>query len=447
MTPFLSKCFESIVMDWLIHFVGDKLDWSQFGGIKGSSSSHYLIDMITYILYNQDLKEPRAVVAAMVDFEKAFNRQNHHKLISKLSDMGVPGWLLNIVIGFLKDRTLVVSYRGEKSEAKKMPGGGPQGTILGMFLFLVLINDAGFKNIKDNIGLKITQAINKRTELQPTHWKYVDDLTVAESLKLKESLVNDDEEILDKPLTYHNRNNQVLPQLLSKVQSQLEDISEYALENEMKVNHKKSKAMLFNNAKNHDFTPALNMNNQTLEVVEEIKLLGVKITTDLKWNSNTKYITTKAYSRLWMIRRLKLLGASYSELVDCYTKQARSILEYCAVVWHAGLSQINSADIERVQKAACSIILGKHYNSYKTALSTLGLDRLDERREALSSKFARKAFKSEKYTNWFVKDTNISNTRREVKTVKEAHCRTKRLQKSALPYLTHILNALPKKIP
>ena len=133
--------------------------------------------------------------------------------------------------------------------------------------------------------------------------------------------------------------------------------------------------------------------------VDEIKLLGVKITTDLKWNSNTKYITTKAYSRLWMIRRLKLLGASYSELFNCYTKHAISILEYCAVVWHGGLSQINSADIERVQKAACSIIRGQQYNSYKTALSTLGLDRVDERREALSSKFARKAFKSEKYAN------------------------------------------------
>ena len=238
LTPFLSKCFESIVMDWLIYFVGDKLDWGQFGGIKGSSSSHYLIDMITYILYNQDLKEPRAVVAAMVDFEKAFNKQNHHKLISKLSDMGVPGWLLEIVIGFLKDRTLVVSYRGEKSEAKNMPGGGPQGTILGMFLFLVLINEAGFKNIKESIGLKITQAINKRSELQPGHWKYVDDLTVAEALKLKDSLENDDEGTLDKPLTFHNRNNQVLPQHLSKVQNQLEEINQYALENEMKINHK-----------------------------------------------------------------------------------------------------------------------------------------------------------------------------------------------------------------
>ena len=205
--------------------------------------------------------------------------------------------------------------------------------------------------------------------------------------------------------------------------------------------------MLFNTAKKNAFTPALKINNETLEVVEEMKLLGVKITTDLKWNSNTKYITTKTYARLWMMRRLKLLGASNSELVDCYTQQVRSLLEYCAVVWHAGLLQINSADIERVQKAACSIILGKQYNGYQGALSILGLDRLDTRREQLSSKFARKAFKSKKYTSWFVQDTNLSNTRREVKTVKEAKCRTKRLQKSALPYLTGILNTLPQKSP
>jgi len=56
-------------MDWLLHYVGKQLDWSQFGGIKGSSSSHYLINMIGYIMYNQDLKEPKAVVTAMVDFE------------------------------------------------------------------------------------------------------------------------------------------------------------------------------------------------------------------------------------------------------------------------------------------------------------------------------------------------------------------------------------------
>ena len=51
--------------------------------------------------------------------------------------MGVPGWLLNIVMGFLKDRDMVVRYRGETTEAKQQPGGGPQGTLLGLLLFLI----------------------------------------------------------------------------------------------------------------------------------------------------------------------------------------------------------------------------------------------------------------------------------------------------------------------
>jgi len=61
--------------------------------------------MITYILYNQDLKETKAAVTAMVDFEKAFDRPNHHILITKLRGKGAPGWRLHIVVGFLEDRT------------------------------------------------------------------------------------------------------------------------------------------------------------------------------------------------------------------------------------------------------------------------------------------------------------------------------------------------------
>ena len=73
LTPFLSKTFERIIIDWILEYVGSQLDWSQFGGRKGSSCSHYLIDFITYILFNQDLKQPKAILAALVDFEKAFN--------------------------------------------------------------------------------------------------------------------------------------------------------------------------------------------------------------------------------------------------------------------------------------------------------------------------------------------------------------------------------------
>ena len=166
LTAFLSKTYEKIVMDWLLHFVGIKIDINQYGGTRGKSINHHLIDLINFILYNQDLTESKAVLAAMIDFEKAFNRQNHHILITILSDMGVPGWLLKVVIGFLQDRTLIVNYKGEKSSSKDMPGGGPQGTILGMFLFIILINSAGFANENIHIGKLMTQVANKEKNSQ-----------------------------------------------------------------------------------------------------------------------------------------------------------------------------------------------------------------------------------------------------------------------------------------
>ena len=72
--------------------------------------------MITYILYNQDLKEPKAILTAMVDFEKAFNRQNQIKVLTKLHDMGTPGCLLNIIKGFLHEKSFVVNYKGNSLE-------------------------------------------------------------------------------------------------------------------------------------------------------------------------------------------------------------------------------------------------------------------------------------------------------------------------------------------
>ena len=52
------------------------------------------------------------------------------------------------------------------------------------------------------------------------------------------------------------------------------------------------------------------------------------------------------------------MGASRETLLDVYNKQIRSILEYAAVVWNAGLKKENITKIERVQKSAFAIILG-----------------------------------------------------------------------------------------
>ena len=152
----------------------------------------------------------------------------------------------------------------------------------------------------------------------------------------------------------------------------------------------------------------------------------MKVTSDLKWHAHTKYITKKGYTRIWVLRRLKNNGASESELKDIYIKQIRSALEYAAVVWHPGLTKVNSSDIERVQKTACAVILGKNYLNYENGLQILKLEKLSTRRKILSRKFADKAFKSEKYASWFVKDSNQNNTRRKSQIVKDVQTRTKR---------------------
>ena len=94
------------------------------------------------------------------------------------------------------------------------------------------------------------------------------------------------------------------------------------------------------------------------------------------------------------MRRLKLFGANQSELIDVYCKQVRSVLEFAAVVWHPGLTQNNTVDIERVQKSALAIILGKSYNSYENALKLLNIEKLTTRREKLCLNFARKSEKN-----------------------------------------------------
>ena len=253
----------------------------------------------------------------------------------------VPGWLLKIVVGFLSERELEVSYKGEKSGRKKMPGGGPQGTVLGMFLFLVLINDAGFAYEDRSLGDKLTTSAGIRKAIKNIHLKYVDDLTIAESMRLKNVLNVENDKAWTRPLAYHDRTEQILQPQDSQVQAQLSELDQYAETNQMKINHKKSKVMLFNTARTNDFTPEMKLDGVLLEVVEEMKLLGVIITNDLKWHKNTEHITKKAYSRIWLLKRLKQMGASKQALLDIYTKHVRSVLEFAAVVWHSSPTQDN----------------------------------------------------------------------------------------------------------
>ena len=61
----------------------------------------------------------------------------------------------------------------------------------------------------------------------------------------------------------------------------------------MRLNNDKTKVMLFNSAKQWEFMPEILVEGRNLEVVEAFKLVGVVISSNLKWEENTEYITKK----------------------------------------------------------------------------------------------------------------------------------------------------------
>ena len=74
------------------------------------------------------------------------------------------------------------------------------------------------------------------------------------------------------------------------------------------------------------------------------------------WTYSIKSVLTnihnlyRANKKLWIIRRLKYLGAEVPDLVDIYIKQIRSILELAVPVWHDSITLAEQIDIERIQK-------------------------------------------------------------------------------------------------
>lgn len=75
------------------------------------------------------------------DYEKAFDSVNHDRLIQKLESFGVMGSLLNWFSSYLNNRTLSVRINDSVFYPFLMSSGVPQGSHLGLLLFIIFIND------------------------------------------------------------------------------------------------------------------------------------------------------------------------------------------------------------------------------------------------------------------------------------------------------------------
>ena len=131
------------------------------------------------------------------------------------------------------------------------------------------------------------------------------------------------------------------------MQLYIREAEEYAATNKMVLNTKKTDAMVFTNSRSLDFPPELYFRDGTLlKTVTEKTLLGVVISSDLKWAKNTSFICEKARRKLWILKRMQSYKFTHYELYDVYQKEVRSVLEYAVPVWHSGLTQKQTSEIE-----------------------------------------------------------------------------------------------------
>ena len=76
-----------------------------------------------------------------LDISKAFDKVWHKGLLYRIKSYRVEGELLSLLEYYLRDRKQRVVLNSQNSVWRKINSGAPQGSVLGLLLFLIDIND------------------------------------------------------------------------------------------------------------------------------------------------------------------------------------------------------------------------------------------------------------------------------------------------------------------
>merc|ERR1711954_186950 len=144
-------------------------------------------------------------IGVFCDLSKAFDTLNHDILLQKLDHYGIRGKANLWFRSYLTNRRQYVELNGKKSTTLPLPTGVPQGSILGPLLFLIYIND----------------------------------LPSAANLKCV-SFADDSNLIIQ---------GSDLANLTSSLTKELEHVSDYFKANQLKLNAKKTKMVIFRRKK------------------------------------------------------------------------------------------------------------------------------------------------------------------------------------------------------
>jgi len=169
----------------------------------------------------------------------------------------------------------------------------------------------------------------------------------------------------------------------SNMQVYCDELVQQSEQAQMNINSKTKEMLIGSISK--DPPPHLMLCGATVDRVMTFKLLGIRVSSDLKWADHVNAIVSKAAARLHFLKLLKRAGAPVTDLLHFYTAIVRPVLEYACPVWHSGLTAGQSNAIENIQKRAIRMIYSD--SDYEIALIVAGIDSLKDRREILIVRF------------------------------------------------------------
>ena len=88
--------------------------------MSDNSVAHYLIKVANVILYNLDLQTPLASIVTMIDISKGFNKIDQVILVKEMFYLGVPEWILRILVSYLKDRKLFIRFKDNSTSIQNL---------------------------------------------------------------------------------------------------------------------------------------------------------------------------------------------------------------------------------------------------------------------------------------------------------------------------------------
>jgi hypothetical protein len=313
--PVYEKILEIIVQKQLVQYLENNNLLSECQ--SGFRAKHSCETALQWVVsdWKKTIGDGKIIGVVFLDLRRAFEVVDREILIRKLQWYGIKGAVLNWFKSYLRNRSQRVKFNGVLSTPINVDLGVPQGSVLGPLLFLLYIND-------------IIEAINDKCAIR---------------------LFADDALIYTTGYSSIEINNNLNEQMVK--------VEEWLKINRLYINVDKTKIMLIRGVRKKatEDNLKIKLHNKVLEIVSEIKYLGVIIDKNLNFSKHVEYISKKIGAKLGVMRRI---GKDLSANMRCivYKSIVSPLFEYCSSLL-VGISKTNLEHLQKMQNQGMRIIL------------------------------------------------------------------------------------------